>query len=135
MSHKESPSGSFDPDSVVDEADVIWERVQEGALNQLTPHRDPEDTAHQALAQHVGQTLALLDPDEDMVFRLRFGILLKKPFEEDLIASRLGLTLERIRELEKSAIDKIVRQRQILVEELLGKPPILPDTSADDFEF
>lgn len=59
------------------------------------------------LAQAVGQVLKQLPEREAEVVKLRFGIGGDKPMTLDEIGACFGLTRERIRQIEKKAMDKL----------------------------
>jgi len=61
----------------------------------------------QLLAAQLREVLDNLSPREAKIMSLRFGLLDGKPHTLDEIGKRLGLTRERIRQLEKESLSKL----------------------------
>lgn len=59
------------------------------------------------MRQHVHVLLGVLDPRDRQIIRLRFGIHDNKPKTLTQIGDVLGLTKERVRQLESRALDKL----------------------------
>lgn len=78
---------------------------------------DPEEIAYKmALEETVKEVLATLTPREQKVLELRFGLNDNKIFTLDEIGQMLGVTRERIRQIENKAIRKIkvpVRRKKL----------------------
>lgn len=69
---------------------------------------DPEEIAYKmALNETIRKVLATLTPREQKVLELRFGLNDNKIFTLDEIGQMLGVTRERIRQIENKAIRKI----------------------------
>jgi len=66
-----------------------------------------EIVEHRLLADAVDRLLASLSPREQHVLRLRFGLRGRAPHTIEDIATHLGLTHERIRQVERRAIRKL----------------------------
>ena len=60
-----------------------------------------------ALEETIKEVLATLNPREQKVLELRFGLNDNKIFTLDEIGQMLGVTRERIRQIENKAIRKI----------------------------
>ena len=78
---------------------------------------DPEEIAYKmALEETIKEVLATLTPREQKVLELRFGLNDNKIFTLDEIGQMLGVTRERIRQIENKAIRKIkvpVRRKKL----------------------
>lgn len=69
---------------------------------------DPEEIAYKmALEETIKEVLATLNPREQKVLELRFGLNDNKIFTLDEIGQMLSVTRERIRQIENKAIRKI----------------------------
>jgi RNA polymerase primary sigma factor len=74
---------------------------------QLAP---PDATVlRDAVTEHVARALATLPDKEREVLRLRFGVGTEREHTLEEIGARLSLTRERIRQIEKSALQKLLR--------------------------
>jgi RNA polymerase primary sigma factor len=69
----------------------------------------PPDTAiaKKALKKRIEKILAHLTPKEQEILRMRFGIGINTTYTLSQIGEAFGVTRERIRQIEKQAIDKI----------------------------
>jgi RNA polymerase primary sigma factor len=68
----------------------------------------PTDTVAEALlSEEVGRALETLDPREARVLRLRYGLQDGRSHTLEEIGERLGLTRERIRQIEGQALRKL----------------------------
>lgn len=65
--------------------------------------------AKTASRQKIREALSLLSPREEEIIRMRFGIEYESSFTLDEIGKKLDLTRERIRQLEKGALNKLVK--------------------------
>lgn len=78
---------------------------------------DPEEIAYKmALEETIKEVLATLTPREQKVLELRFGLNDNKIFTLDEVGQMLGVTRERIRQIENKAIRKIkvpVRRKKL----------------------
>ncbi len=68
---------------------------------------------HQAVLDQMRQAVAELEPKEREVMELRFGLVDAEPWTLQQIGDRLGLTRERIRQIESRAKEKLRRSRQV----------------------
>lgn len=69
---------------------------------------DLDDLVHQrALKENLQQMLSALTPRLALIIEMRFGLLDGTPRTLDEVGRRLGLTRERIRQLEKQALDAL----------------------------
>jgi RNA polymerase primary sigma factor len=78
--------------------DLIEDAEAQGASDAME-YRAMIDTIHRALAR--------LDPRESRVLALRFGLVGGRPHTLDEIGQDVGLTRERIRQIEKEALAKL----------------------------
>jgi RNA polymerase sigma factor (sigma-70 family) len=70
----------------------------------------PLDVAtHAELAAGVRQVLASLTPREDEIIRLRFGIGEEREYTLDEVGQKLGLSYERIRQIQNRSLGKLRR--------------------------
>jgi RNA polymerase primary sigma factor len=60
-----------------------------------------------ALTKRIRQALSLLTPREEEIVRLRFGIDQDATYTLDEIGRKFDLTRERIRQIEKRALEKL----------------------------
>jgi RNA polymerase sigma factor (sigma-70 family) len=68
----------------------------------------PEDAVeHQAMTAELGRVVDLLPAREATIIRMRYGLHDGRPHTLDEIGRHLGLTRERIRQLEKEALAKL----------------------------
>jgi RNA polymerase primary sigma factor len=75
---------------------------------------DPEETAtHSFLLQQLEQVLEELSPREVRILKLRFGLIDGKKHTLQAIGERMGVTRERIRQIEVKALQRL-RQPHIL---------------------
>ncbi|MGI9534587.1 MAG: sigma-70 family RNA polymerase sigma factor [Thermodesulfobacteriota bacterium] len=63
--------------------------------------------AKAALAEKLKEALTLLNPREEEIIRLRFGIDRQSTYTLDEIGKKFNLTRERIRQIEKAALGKL----------------------------
>ncbi|REF00383.1 RNA polymerase sigma factor [Thermomonospora umbrina] len=61
----------------------------------------------QLMADQLRRTLGILSPREEMIMSMRFGLYDGTPRTLDEIGKHLGLTRERIRQLEKESLSKL----------------------------
>lgn len=66
-----------------------------------------EDAFHRAVQQQVREALRVLTDREKQIIRLRFGIGDEGPYTLEETGERLGLTRERVRQLQEKAIRKL----------------------------
>ncbi|MFI7418712.1 RNA polymerase sigma factor RpoD/SigA [Nonomuraea sp. NPDC049684] len=73
-----------------------------------------EVAEHRALSADVRDVVTSLPPREAFVIKLRYGLTGQKAESYSEIADRLGLTRERIRQLEKQALKRLRQCRPLL---------------------
>ena len=82
------------------------------AMASLEPHPMPGATAltdGREILSHIKEGFANIKPREEEVLRLRFGVDKEGPLELKEIGKRFNLSIERIRQIEKGALDKMER--------------------------
>lgn len=85
-----------------------------GDLLEQTTVPSVEDTiVGQFLKQHMGEVLDLLDQNEQKVLRLRFGLDDDTPRTLKQIGDMMGLSRERIRQIEAKALQKLRHTRKV----------------------
>jgi len=97
---------------------------------------DPFDNAFNFdVRKTIGKVLATLDPREEQIIRLRYGIGICDSLTLDDIGQRYGLTRERIRQIEAKAIRKLMQPSRIkaLSNAFFGHPFSKEDNGPDDF--
>lgn len=69
----------------------------------------PPDTAilKRTIQNRIEDILSLLTPKEQEIIRMRFGVGINTTYTLNEIGDQFGVTRERIRQIEKSALDKI----------------------------
>ena len=68
----------------------------------------PEEvTINTALKQDINEALTTLSPKESTILEFRFGLNEKKPLSLKEIGEKFQLTKERIRQIEKKALQKL----------------------------
>jgi len=73
-----------------------------------TNSRQPfEETCDENLSACVRRLLAGLSPKEEAVVRLRFGIGCKREHTLEEVGEAVGLTRERVRQIEVKALEKL----------------------------
>lgn len=93
----EAPIGGDDESTV---ADLVADRQG----------RPPSDVAEERLlSDHVEEALQTLSARERLVLKMRFGIMDRRPHTLGEIAGILGLSRERVRQIEAEAIAKLRR--------------------------
>ena len=73
-------------------------------LNPLMAHDVQDETA---------DVLRMLTPSEERVIRMRFGIGLDREYTLEEIGQRVGLTRERIRQIESKALETLRRSGNV----------------------
>ena len=91
----EAPVGTEDDSSRIE---II---ADETAMNPFTA------AAQKNLRKIVSQTLDGLDPKEETVIRMRFGMSTNQPCTLEDVGKYLGVTRERIRQIEQKALNKL----------------------------
>jgi RNA polymerase primary sigma factor len=69
-----------------------------------TPH---EAAAHSMLSRHMDDAMQVLSPRERQVLRLRYGLAGSREHTLGEIADQLGVTSERVRQIESAALSKL----------------------------
>jgi RNA polymerase primary sigma factor len=69
--------------------------------------RPPEFQEQARLSNHLEQAVARLSSREQLVLRSRFGLGENAPGTLAEVGSRLGISLERVRQIQKAALEKI----------------------------
>ncbi|NIO03541.1 MAG: sigma-70 family RNA polymerase sigma factor [Proteobacteria bacterium] len=64
---------------------------------------------HKELSEKLGQELSALSPREENIIRRRFGLNQDRPHTLEEISRELGVTRERVRQIERKALDKLKR--------------------------
>jgi len=77
---------------------------------QLTTPSDA--TAQSLLAEEMDKVLATLDPREEKILRLRYGLQDGRNYSLEEVGERFGLTRERIRQIEGQALRKLRHPRR-----------------------
>ena len=87
----------------------------ERKLSDLLPDHgaeSPSDTVmRKELSTILQETLKTLSPREEQIVRLRFGIDQERSYTLAEIGEQLGVSRERVRQIERKAIDKLKRTR------------------------
>ena len=68
-----------------------------------------EEIADKLLTEHLAAAMDQLDPREQEVLRLRYGLGIESPLTLEEIGQRFGRTRERIRQIESMALRKLRR--------------------------
>lgn len=88
-----------------DQAEAGWS-LGEMVMDERMKSPEDELVEHDAL-RHVMQMLQTMDPREATVLRMRFGLDDMEPHTLKEIGERLGLTRERVRQIETEALAKL----------------------------
>lgn len=95
---------SLDMPVMEDEVFTLKDYVEDENLER------PENTiANETLSEKLGDALKNLSPREEQIIRLRFGLDNDVKYTLDEIGRRFNLTRERIRQIEKKALQKLNR--------------------------
>jgi RNA polymerase primary sigma factor len=63
--------------------------------------------ADEGLTKKIREALTILTPREEEILKLRFGIGYESTYTLDEIGKKFNLTRERIRQIEKAALEKL----------------------------
>ena len=72
----------------------------------------PDAAAQMFLAEEMDKVLATLDPREERILRLRYGLQDGRNYTLEEVGERFGLTRERIRQIEGQALRKLRHPRR-----------------------
>ena len=106
-----------------DQADTGWS-LGEIVMDERLKNPEEELVEHDVLKM-VREMLTTMDPREATVLKMRFGLEDCEPHTLKEIGERLGLTRERVRQIETEALGKLSeglkdpRERQIEAEEMM----------------
>lgn len=115
-------------DDKIEEMQVIGQHImslsdvigEDGTLEDILISMDtinPEEESQRASeAKILNEILSELDPKEERVIRMRFGIGVEKDHTLEDIARQMDLTRERIRQIENKALNKLKRKKRKIVE-------------------
>ncbi|NGO11874.1 sigma-70 family RNA polymerase sigma factor [Streptomyces sp. HC44] len=91
--------------------DTPVDETGETVVGDLIPDTDvlqaPEVAEYQALAQDLRETIGMLAPREAMILSLRYGLHDGQPRTLEQVARHVGLTRERVRQLEKESLARL----------------------------
>ena len=96
--------------------EVILRNEKSRTIEYLTPDDykkldEDEISTNNSLTNQLNEALEILNDREKEIIRLRFGISNNEILTLEEIGKKLGLTRERIRQIEKKALNKINRIR------------------------
>jgi RNA polymerase primary sigma factor len=83
------------------------QRELEGILRQESAEVPDTNLSKQHLTRKISHVLSMLPSTEQAILRLRFGLDDDNPLTLREIGERLGLSRERVRQLETSALRKV----------------------------
>jgi RNA polymerase primary sigma factor len=83
----------------------------------VDPDADPAEEVNVVLGDGaLANALETLSPSERRVLDLRFGLSGREPASLKEVGDELGLTRERVRQIERSALEQLSRSRELLEE-------------------
>jgi len=90
-----------------------------GTMGDLIAAPDGDPTAELAVSLEdgaLGRALESLSPRQQRVLELRFGLSGDEPVSLQKVGQELGVTSGRARQLERSALEQLARNRELLAE-------------------
>jgi RNA polymerase nonessential primary-like sigma factor len=111
LRYAEQPASLDAPRDLARDGDGSGESLLDGVASD--GHDDPEDTLlHHELESLVESELLELSKREREVLTGRFGLYNREPETLEALAERLGLTRERVRQIQQEALSKLKRHMQ-----------------------
>ena len=111
LRYAEQPASLDAPRDGARDGDASGESMLEGVAGD--GHDDPEDhLLHHELGSLVESELLELSKREREVLTGRFGLYHREPETLEALAERLGLTRERVRQIQQEALSKLKRHMQ-----------------------
>lgn len=133
--HKVSALLCLNPELLpIDDLSIDEMIAVDARYNFVSP--DPFEIAFNSdVRKTIVKVLATLDPREEQIIRLRYGIGICDSLTLDDIGQRYGVTRERIRQIEAKAIRKLMQPSRIKVlsNTFFGHPFSKEDNGLDDF--
>jgi len=80
--------------------------VQDFLPDTSVPSPDSEVERHQ-FAERISNVLSMLSPQEEQILRLRFGIGHPREYTLEETGTRIGITRERVRQIESRALNRL----------------------------
>ncbi|GAB2761250.1 sigma-70 family RNA polymerase sigma factor [Streptomyces bullii] len=91
--------------------DTPVDETGETVVGDLIPDTEvlqaPEVAEYQALAEELREAIGTLEPRDAMILSLRYGLHDGKPRTLEQVARHVGLTRERVRQLEKASLARL----------------------------
>ncbi len=88
----------------------------ERSLLELLPYEESESPSEAIMQKEISEklndTLKILTPREEKIIKQRFGINHKRDYTLEEIGKILGISRERVRQIEKKALEKLKRARK-----------------------
>jgi len=89
-------------------APEIMQTVPGGHADHNRDHMTPDDIAmHQDALATLRDILEIIDPLEATVLRMRYGLDDEEPATLDALSKRLGISRERVRQIERNSLRKL----------------------------
>ncbi|KKU03556.1 MAG: RNA polymerase sigma factor [Candidatus Woesebacteria bacterium GW2011_GWC2_47_16] len=96
-------------DEPTDDQDEDESALKDFVPDKTSPSPDAK-TEREILAKNVNELLGVLDPREELIIRLRRGLGGREIHTLNEVGKRFGLTRERIRQIEDSALRKLEKE-------------------------